>query len=238
MKQRRWIITGATSLISEAFARRAAKQGEQLLLIARDQEQLAIIASDIQLRYQIHCETMVMDFSQTVKPLLDLIHQTDQELDLFIGHSLIMDNAALQEQDIERMLTCNINHTVKLIDSYIKKTQQKHRILFLSSVAACRGRAKNSLYAASKAAIEVYLEGLQQKADKEMIISTLRLGYIDTNQTFGKPGIFYAASPDDCAQACWLALNKRKNKGYFPRFWWPLMTLIKALPLLLFRRVD
>ena len=97
--------------------------------------------------------------------------------------------------------------------------QKQHTILYLSSVAACRGRAKNSLYGASKTAIEIYLQGLQQAATKQQHITIARLGFIDTKQTYGVPGIFYAAPPKECAEACWKAIKRKKRLFYFPKFW-------------------
>ncbi len=238
MTKRLWIITGASSLISEAFARLAAKQGDKLLLTARDKQQLECIASDISIRYQVDVAIMPLDMSVSVKPLLNFIQQTEDELSLFIGHSLIMDNAELDEASIEQMLCANVHHSVQLIHAYMKKNQQQHQILFLSSVAASRGRAKNSLYAGSKAAIERYLEGLQQAANEHTQITIMRLGYIDTQQTFGKAGIFYAAHPDEAAKACWRTLKKGRRKSYFPIFWLPIMSIIKALPMILFKKIN
>lgn len=218
MTQRTWVILGATSIIAEKFAHIAAQAGHRLRLIGRQAEQLNLIAQDIQLRYQIPCEHFILDMTAEPAALLTALNKSEQELDLFIAHSDFTENDQLTPQSIQQLIQVNIQATALLINTYLNTTQTQHHLLYLSSVAACRGRAKNSLYGATKACIEVYLQGLQQGASHNQQITIARLGFIDTRQTYGRPGIFYAGSPKTCAQACWNALHKRKRLIYYPFF--------------------
>ena len=233
---RTWVIIGATSVIAEQFAHLAAQSGCHLRLVGRDADQLQIIAQNIQLRYQIPSEIVVMDVAETAKSLCTVFASSDQrELDLLIAHSDFTDNDHLNNQSITRLIDTNILATTLLIHSYLNSRQAEHHLIFLSSVAACRGRAKNSLYGASKAAIEVYLQGLQQAALATQHISIARLGFIDTKQTYGLPGIFYAAQPSGCAQACWKAIHRKKRMFYYPGFWRAIMAIITRLPFFIYK---
>ncbi|HAT9429870.1 TPA: short-chain dehydrogenase, partial [Legionella pneumophila subsp. pneumophila] len=91
---------------------------------------------------------------------------------------------------------------------------------------------------ASKAAIEIFLEGLQQKATPHQHILIARLGYIDTKQTYGLPGVFYAAQPHDCAKACWEKINHNKRLFYYPSFWKVVMAIITKLPFFIYKRMG
>lgn len=239
MTQRTWVILGATSIIAEQFAHLAASSGNRLRLVGRNKEQLELISDDIKLRYQVQCDIVIMEMSAATHKLLTILKKPDDtELDLFIAHSDFTGNDHLNSEQITHLIKTNILSTTLIIHAYLSSKQKEHHLLYLSSVAMCRGRAKNSLYGASKAAIEVYLQGLQQAASNYQSITIARLGFIDTKQTWGLPGIFYAASPKKCANACWKAIKKNKNIFYYPWFWRVIMILIKCLPFSIYKKMK
>ncbi|MBA2710290.1 MAG: SDR family NAD(P)-dependent oxidoreductase [Tatlockia sp.] len=237
-KNRTWVILGATSIIAEEFAKLAAQAGYSLLLVGRDKAQLDIIKADVCLRFRINCKTLICDFSNDLNEILAHFESFREEIDLFIAFSSIVENTNLNQSNIENLIKVNALATVQLIYAYLHKAQSEHRLIFLSSVAACRGRAKNSLYGGSKAFVEVYLEGLQQEASKKLNITIARLGFIDTAQTYGQPGIFYASPPKACAEACWKALFAGKRLIYHPFFWRFIMLIIRNLPFFIYKKMK
>ena len=239
MKTITWVILGASSVIAEEFAHLAAQRGHALLLVGRNASQLEIIAADMRLRYRIECSVVFCDFSQDISEFINTLQKNKEELALFIATSYIVENNQLATPHaIETLITVNILSITELISAFMKREQPSHRLIFLSSVAACRGRSKNSLYGASKAAIEVYLQGLQQSATPSQHITIARLGFIDTVQTFGLPGIFYASPPKACAKACWKAVYGNKRLIYHPFFWRYIMAIITRLPFFLYKRLK
>ncbi|ARG97972.1 SDR family NAD(P)-dependent oxidoreductase [Legionella micdadei] len=238
MNARTWIILGATSIIAEEFAHFAANAGNRLILVGRNTGQLAIIAADIRLRYKVDCDFIFADFSNDSAQLMQILLRDTGEVDLFIAYSSIIENCGLTQENISQLIRVNIESTAQFIHAYINKQQIEHHLVFLSSVAACRGRAKNSLYGGSKAAIEIYLEGLQQSARPNVHITIARLGFIDTAQTFGSPGIFYASPPKTCAKACWRAAIAQKRLIYHPFFWRFIMGVIRWLPFPLYKKLK
>ena len=239
MTKKTWLITGATSIIAQQFAKIAAQSGCDLILSGRAQAELIIIANDLKLRHpSIQCAIEVMDFRNDCSTQLEKIVHDNRNLSLFIGHSLLIENNALTAENIRELITTNIITTTQLMHAYFAHDQAEHELIFISSVAACRGRHKNSLYGASKNAIEVYLEGLQQKARPTQHITIARLGFIDTVQTYGLPGIFYASPPEACAKACWQANLKRKQRIYHPFFWRYIMLIIQQIPFFIYRKLD
>ncbi|ASQ45364.1 SDR family NAD(P)-dependent oxidoreductase [Legionella clemsonensis] len=238
MRVRTWIILGATSIIAEEFAQLAARKKKNLLLVGRNLEQLEIIAANLRIRYKVQCDLLFTDFSKDISTLLELLQRKSPcEFDLFIAHSAMLQNHELNLTAIEDMVHTNVLSTLQLIHVYLQRAQSHYYLLFLSSVAACRGRSKNSLYGGTKAAIEVYLEGLQQST-KNLQVTVARLGFIDTIQTYGNPGIFYASSPKACAKACWRAVTTGKRQIYHPFFWRFIMAIIKHLPFFIYKRMK
>ncbi len=238
MTSRTWVIVGATSIIAEKYAQLVAQAGDNLLLVGRQEEQLALIANDIKLRYQVDSETLIMDLEAKPEKILSIFKTDQRELDLFIAHSNFTENKDLNIQSITELINTNIQATILLIYAYLNRPQNKHNLIYLSSVAACRGRAKNSLYGASKACIEIYLQGLQQAASASQKITIARLGFIDTKQTYGLPGIFYAGAPENCAKSCRNALKRSKHLFYFPFFWRGIMAVMTHLPFFIYKKMS
>ncbi len=238
MKSKTWVILGATSIIAESFAHLAAANKDNLLLVARNEAQLKVISADIELRYKTACKYLVVNFSTNLKPILQWIMQTTDRIALFIAYSEILLNCELSQKAIENLIKVNITSTIQLIDAFLGRKQPDYQLFFLSSVAAARGRDKNSLYGASKAAIEIYLQGLQQKASPSLKITIARLGFIDTRQTYTAPNIFYAATPQACAKACWRAVKQNKRFFYYPFFWRLIMLVIAGLPFFIYTHLP
>ncbi|MCL9684409.1 SDR family NAD(P)-dependent oxidoreductase [Legionella maioricensis] len=238
MIPRTWVILGATSIIAEKFAHCVAAEGHHLRLVGRDSEQLEIIAQDIRLRYEVPCDIVLMEMTEHADKLITILKPCVNELDLFIAHSDFTGNNELNPLSITKLIEVNVLATTLLTHAYLNLNQTQHYLFYLSSVAACRGRSKNSLYGGSKAVIEVYLEGLQQSASETKHITVVRLGFIDTKQTYGLPGIFHAADPQNCAKACWKAIKRKKRKFYYPAFWRAIMALITRLPFFIYKKMG
>ncbi len=58
------LITGASSGLGTVFARQLAAQGYDLILVARREEQLAALASELQQHYPISVEILAADLSR------------------------------------------------------------------------------------------------------------------------------------------------------------------------------
>lgn len=235
MNPRTWIILGASSIIAKEFAHIAASHKHSLLLVGRNQEVLQLEAQDLKIRFKINCEILVLDFSNDPKPLLERMARSSDEIDLFIGHSNQSENDSLDHKTIEELIKTNVTTTCQIIHAYLARHQTQYHVLFLSSMAAVRGRSKNSLYGASKAGIEIYLEGLKQ-THSNFFITCARLGFIDTHHTFGKPGIILPGDPKRCAQACWKAVQAGKQVIYFPKLWLGVYLLLRSMPKFLYNK--
>src|SRR3712207_2628799 len=57
------LITGASSGIGEAFARRLAASGENVLLVARSEERLATICNELGREYGVNAQYVALDLT-------------------------------------------------------------------------------------------------------------------------------------------------------------------------------
>jgi hypothetical protein len=236
---RDWIILGASSSIAKAFMKKVAHKVHHLILVGRDKVDLEHSAQDLKIRYHIRVDVIQADLSleKDINDICFLIENSNAKLSLFIAHSAGFQNKDLNQAHIQSLINTNIQSTIQLIHHFIYHAKKPQSLIYLSSVAGDRGRSANSLYGASKKAIEVYLEGLKTSI-KHIDIFAIRLGFIDTPQTYGKKGVFLAKSPEKCATFLDKIQVKRLNRQYYPWFWRYIMLIIKAIPKKIFNRLS
>lgn len=226
-----WLILGASSPIAKAFIEKAASSSRRFILVGRDSEDLNLTAQHIQIKYHVNCEVIALDLQPPAshKLIADRIQKSRHNLSLFIAHTYMSDNDKLDDIKIEKSIQVNVAATCQVIHAFVTQARSPKSIIYLSSVAGVRGRYANSLYGATKKTVETYLEGIKV-AHPNIHIAAVRLGFIDTSSTYGKPGIFLAKTPEQCASFCYQLYSKRKTAKYFPWFWRYIMTTIKLLP--------
>ncbi len=113
-------------------------------------------------------------------------------------------------------------------------------VLACSSVAAIRGRSANAAYAAAKRALESWLESLAHaSAPRGVSVHCCRMGYLRTQQTFGRTLFPPPADPARLARAMVRALPRpgevatparRANFRSVPRWWTPLGWALRMVP--------
>lgn len=233
-----WIIAGATSAIALQFSQITALRGDQIILLARDQNKLTDIQNDLRIRYQVDVDYLLFDaeqFSDHAEITKQCMHLAKHPISLLLAFGVMLDKPAANHTAAEAIRITNANYTgvVSLCCHFLPyfKQQKQGHILVLGSVAGDRGRSSNFDYGAAKAALIPFCEGLRASLYADNVsVTVMKLGYIDTPMSYGKPGIFLAASPLDCATACLKAAEKNVTEKYFPWFWRWIMVIFKMLP--------
>jgi short-subunit dehydrogenase len=107
------------------------------------------------------------------------------------------------------------------------------------SIAAVRGRSANVVYSAAKRALESYFESLRHRLTSAKVrVQFYRLGYMDTQQSFGKRLLLPKASPEQIARDVVRNLDRDVGFTTRPRFWIAVSLIVRCLPWALFRRLK
>ena len=69
-------------------------------------------------------------------------------------------------------------------------------------------------------------------------VTLIKPGFVDTALTWGQPGLFLVAAPEAAARACYRLALAGREEAYVPGFWWAIMTIIKAVPNRIFKRLS
>ena len=86
------VITGASSGIGVAFARRLAAEAYDLVLIARRQEWLTSLATDVRQRFHVGAEVLVADLSK-----LDDVAQVEQRIARGVIETIVSAHGQLRQ---------------------------------------------------------------------------------------------------------------------------------------------
>jgi len=162
---------------------------------------------------------------------------------VLIAHGILGNPQETQNdyQKAEEVIRTNFLSIVSLLTiiSPYFESQKKGTIAVISSVAGDRGRKSNYIYGCSKAALNVYLQGLRGRlASANVSVITIKPGFVDTPMTAGfKRGPLFS-SPRVIAKGIEQAIRMRKNVVYLPGYWRWIMVIIKVIPETVFKKLN
>ena len=161
------VITGASSGLGEAAARRLAKDGAKLVLGARRLDRLQALAKELSLGDDAVVQTDVSKYDE-VKRLVEHAVKAHGRLDVMINNAGLMPQSLLQRLKIDewdRMIDVNIKGVLYGIAAAlpVMQAQKSGHIINVSSVAGHKVRPGGTIYSATKSAVRVISEGLRQE---------------------------------------------------------------------------
>lgn len=243
--RRTWVVLGASSSVGRAFARQAAAEGSDVILAGRDIDDLRRTAADVALRAGCGAEVMMFDAESPDghDAFVEACVGRGRPLDVFLLFGAMPEQAATDRDFALALQTINVNYVgaVSVLNRLAPHLERQGggRVVVLSSVAGDRGRLKNYLYGSAKGALNLYLQGLRARLGRSNVsVTTIKAGFLDTDMSYGMPGLFLVASPEACAEACLRLSAKGRDVVYFPFFWWLIMTIIKSIPERIFKKLN
>ena len=240
------LITGASSGIGEALARRYARAGWRLALVARrlepmrgwtsalegSQDRIGLYSADVQ------------DIDAVVAVAQDVMQRQGLP-DVVIanaGISIGIDTAERADLDVMRE-TFAINNVgmAATFHPFVEPMRQRGRgtLVGIGSVAAIRGLPGHGAYCASKAGVVAYCESLRgELRDRGVKVVTILPGYIATPLTEGnRYPMPFLMPAEHFADRAYAAITAGASYRVIP---WPMGVVAKLLRLLpnpLFDRV-
>src|SRR5271165_1012226 len=174
------VITGASSGLGEAAARRLARDGAKLVPGARRLERLQALAQELSLGSDAAVQTDVTQHEQ-VRRLVDRAVQSHGRIDVMINNAGLMPLSPLERgkiEDWDRMIDVNIKGVLYGVAAALPhmKAQRSGHIINVSSVAGHKVRPGVAVYAATKHAVRALSEGLRQEVKPYNIRTGQRFG--------------------------------------------------------------
>jgi short-subunit dehydrogenase len=168
------LVTGASSGMGDAFARRLAELGLNLVLVARREERLRKLADDIQRQNGVKTRVAAADLSRDdFMPLIE--HATaDLQVGLLVNNAGIATSGRFLDNDLRSelaLLHLNNRAPLALTHHFGKLMRKRGRggIIFVASTVAVAGVPSWTNYAASKAHELTFAEGLARELRKDCV---------------------------------------------------------------------
>ncbi|MGB0563093.1 MAG: SDR family NAD(P)-dependent oxidoreductase [Spirulinaceae cyanobacterium] len=218
------LITGASSGIGAAFARSLAAQGYDLVLVARSEDRLAAIATDLQAQHNIAAQVIVQDLSLigATGAVIAQVAAEQRTIDLLINNAGFADYGAFHTSELAKqsnMVQVNITAIVELTHHYLGEMRQRNRggIINVASIAAFQPMPYWSTYGATKAFVLHFTEALwAENQDHNVKILALCPGPTESeffqraNIPIPDPSGMTLVTPEEVVQEALAALKARE----------------------------
>lgn len=190
--QKTALITGGTSGIGKELAKLFAQDHYNLVIVARDQQELDTTANELR-QYGVQVKTIAKDLSK-MDDAKALCNEVDGQVDVLVNdagqgvYGLFKDNDLDRELDIVHL---NICATVILTKHFLKQmvTRGEGRILNLGSVAGKLPGPWQAVYHATKAFVLSFTTAIREEVkDTGVTLTALMPGATDTD-FFNKAGM-------------------------------------------------
>lgn len=242
---RKVLVLGATSAIAQETAKLLAGDGDRLFLVALEADRLEIVARDLEIRSGQEIGRLAADLNDFDghAAILDEARRALDGLDtVFVAHGVLGDQERCQASyaEADLVLRTNFLSAVSLLTLVAQgfEAQGRGTIVAITSVAGDRGRQSNYVYGASKAGLDVFLQGLRNRLFPLGVrVVTAKPGMVDTPMTAHmEKGLLFSA-PETIARGIHRAMRGRKNVVYLPWFWRVIMGMIRSIPEPVFKRM-
>ncbi len=196
------LITGATSGIGAAFARRLAADGHDLVLHGRRKERLDAFAEELRSAHGVSVEVLIADLAEEVGiQAVEERLKRAQNLELLVNNAGFGIHGLFHEtgvQDLEEMITVHVRASVRLARTALPAMLARSRgaVINVSSVAAFIPSAGSVNYGAVKAYLKAFSEGLHMELRGTGVrVQALCPGFTRT-EFHGRRGIDTSRIPD------------------------------------------
>jgi len=222
------LITGASSGIGEAFARRLAAEKHNLVLVARSENKLHELCDDLMIEHQIIAHYVAIDLNgiEADQQLFDETERHGLEIEWLInnaGYGSMGDFAELELENELEMIGLNIMVLVALTHRYLQKMRERRSgvIINVASTAGFQPVPFMATYAATKAFVRSFSEAIAEENRLfNITVTALCPGPTETNffnaakigegvkDAFMKKGM---QTPEEVVEAALQAVNRGKS---------------------------
>jgi short-subunit dehydrogenase len=166
------VVTGASDGIGRAFARELASRGLNLVLVARREELLHLLAEELAMDFKINIRIQPTDLS-IKSSAFDCLNSTDDlEIGLLVAAAGFGSSGPAfraNDQTEADLVEVNCGAVLQQCIHFGRRmvTRRRGGIVLLSSLVAFQGTPYAANYAASKAYIQALAEGLGRELEND-----------------------------------------------------------------------
>lgn len=190
------VITGGSSGLGLAAAKRFAAEGASVFITGRRQEELDKAVS--QISGDVTAVQADSSSPADLDRLYEIIGLKKGRLDIVFANAGILEKGAIgeiTEDSVDRLFDVNVKGIIFTVQKALPLLADGGAILLTSSLVASKGLPANSIYAATKASIRSLARGwMVDLKDRKIRVNTISPGAIET------PGLKGGAADSVAAQ--------------------------------------
>jgi short-subunit dehydrogenase len=217
------LITGASSGIGEAFARKLAARGHNLLLVSRSEDKLITLCNELGRARSIRAQHIAIDLSEPDAParLFEETKTRDLQIELLInnaGFGSLGDFAKLDLAQELKMIELNVRALVDLTHRFLLPMRERKSgaIINVASTAGFQPVPFMATYAATKAFVLTFTEALwEENRPHGVKVMALCPGVTETNffeaSRMQRPPGRVSQTPDQVVDAALRGLKRGKS---------------------------
>ncbi len=212
------LVTGASSGLGAAFARRLAAADLNVVLVARREARLRSLATELHLDHRVETRVVPSDLSET--GFLNVIEEATGDLDvgLLINNAGIAPSGPFLEHDLDTELAAlNLNVRAPLVLAHhfgrLMRSRGRGGIVFVASIVGLAGVPGWSHYAATKSHNLVLAEGLGEELRSGGVdVLALAPGFMRTELVeLSSLGLALSLEPRFVAERALVALGRKRT---------------------------
>ena len=239
------LILGATSTVAADVARIYALRGAQLVLFARNKEQLETLARELIMLGAATAQIYCADFNVIVEATeqLNVALRACEPFDtVLIAHGYLGDQQLSESDFTEALLQIQTNYLsvvaqLIVLGNYFER-RKRGQLAVITSVAGDRGRPRNYTYGSAKGALSLYLQGLRSRLWPHVQVTAIKLGPVDTKMTKDHKKNRLFTSSQRAAVGIVRAIEQGTAEAYVPGYWYFIMRVVVALPEFIFQKLK
>lgn len=217
------LITGASSGIGAAFARKLAARGRNVLLVARSEDKLIALCNELGRLTSIRAQYLALDLrdGEARSQLFEETKKRDLEIDMLINNAGFGSMNDFAKLDLEReleMIELNIIAVVDLTHRFLGPMRERKRgtIINVASTAAFQPVPYMATYAATKAFVLSFSEALWDENRLHGIhVMALCPGVTETNffhvAGIDRPPMRTVQTAEEVVETALAGLNRHKS---------------------------
>ncbi len=186
-KQGKALITGASTGMGAIYADRLAKRGYDLILVARDEAKLNLVANKIKSAHGVDVAVVAADLTnKTELASIENLLRSDNSITLLVNNAGLGAVTKLEESnidDIETMISLNVIALTRLSAAIVPGLIAKGQgaIINIASIVALAPELLNGAYSGSKAYVVNFTQSMHHElAEKGIKVQAVLPGAIDT----------------------------------------------------------
>ena len=224
----RWaVVTGGTDGIGLAYARQLADKGLSVMLVARSEDKLRSVQSELQAKGQT-CEYVVADFArpdvyeEIGKRVASLPHIEILVNNVGLSYCtpepysrILATNAASFVQDLLHVNVLSVAEMTRLV---VGKMEAEGRgvIVNVSSLSAVYPTPLLSLYGASKTFVDMFSRSLQHEYEGVLLVQSVLPSYVATKMSKVRRATLMCPTPEAYVRAALRTIGvERATYGFW-----------------------